>query len=64
MSNHWTQSSWSEAVAALCAEALVEHGLVGADYNELAAQIIAEEICERLRIGDNPPIKEPPYCVA
>ncbi len=64
MSIHETQASWSEAVAALCAEALAEHGLISEDYSELASQVIAEEIWMRLHIGDNPPIKEPPYCIA
>ena len=64
MSTHDTQASWSEAVASLCADALVENGLVREEFTELAAKVITEEIWMRLSIGDNPPIKEPPYCIA
>jgi predicted RNA-binding protein associated with RNAse of E/G family len=58
MSDSKTQASWSEEVAALGVDMLVDHGLIQREDFERATKIVAEEILVRLRIGDYPPAEE------
>jgi len=55
VSTEKTISSWSEEVAALGVDMLVDHGLVQKADFDRATKIVAEEIRIRLAIGDYPP---------
>ena len=50
--------AWSDHVANLAADALVEARLVNRDDFERAAAIISEEVCVRLCLHDFPPASE------
>ena len=50
--------AWSDHVASLSADALIEARLVGQDDFEQALGIISEEIFARLCLHDFPPISE------
>jgi len=50
--------SWSEDVAALAVDALVDVGLIGKVDFDTAVAIVAEEISVRLYLGDYPPANE------
>jgi len=58
MPNSKTQKSWSEDVAALGVDMLVDHGLIRKEDFERATKIVAEEILVRLSLGDYPPPEE------
>ena len=60
MSTPKTQASWSEEVAALGVDMLVDHGLIRKEDFDRATKIVAEEILVRLSIGDYPPVEESP----
>ena len=62
MSADNTVNSWSEKIAALGVDMLVDHGLIQKADFERATSIVAEEIRARLAIGDYPPPEqaEPP----
>lgn len=47
---------WSENVAALAADMLVDHGLIRKEDLEKATAIVAEEINVRLCLNDYPPV--------
>lgn len=51
--------TWSEGIAELAADALVDAGLVRKDDFARATAVIAEEIFVRLILGDWPPWKVP-----
>ena len=53
------QKSWSERVAALGVDLLVDHGLIKKQDFERATSIVAEEILVRLAVGDYPPPESP-----
>ncbi len=55
MSAEDTLESWSEKVAALGVDVLVDNGLIQKADFERATSIVAEEIRIRLAIGDYPP---------
>jgi hypothetical protein len=55
MSTKETQISWSEKVAGLGVDMLVDHGLIKKQDFDRATGIVAEEIRVRLAIGDYPP---------
>ena len=55
MSNEDTITSWSEKVAGLGVDMLVDHGLIKKADFERATSIVAQEIRVRLAIGDYPP---------
>jgi hypothetical protein len=55
MSADDTLESWSEKVAALGVDVLVDNGLIQKADFERATSIVAEEIRIRLAIGDYPP---------
>jgi len=50
-----TITTWSEKVAGLGVDMLVDHGLIKKEDFERATSIVAEEIRVRLVIGDYPP---------
>ena len=50
-----TITSWSEKVAALGVDALVDQGLIKKADFQRASSIVAEEIRVRLAVGDYPP---------
>ncbi|OOG38408.1 hypothetical protein B0E52_14280 [Rhodanobacter sp. C06] len=53
------QDTWSQDIAVLIADALVDAKVIDKPAMERAASIIAEEIFVRLTVGDYPPhIKE------
>ena len=63
MSGKPTQQSWSEKVAGLGVDMLVDHGLIKKKDFERATAIVSKEILVRLSIGDYPPsgeLKRPP----
>ena len=47
--------SWSEDVAALAVDALLDAGLVRKEDFGLAVKVVTEEILVRLQLGDYPP---------
>jgi hypothetical protein len=49
------EDSWSNAVAVLAADALIDGGVITRDQLTRATEIIAEEIEVRLICGDYPP---------
>ena len=51
--------SWSEDVAELAVDALLDAGLVKREDFDRAVVIVAEEIFARLVLGDYPPPEEP-----
>jgi hypothetical protein len=51
--------SWSEGVAVLAADALLDAGLIKRENFDRAVSIVAEEILVRLALGDYPPPEEP-----
>ena len=53
-----TIKSWSESVAALGVDMLVDYGLIEKKDFEKATAIVAEEIHVRLCIGDYPPASQ------
>ena len=55
MSAEDTLESWSEKVAALGVDVLVDNGLIQKADFERATSIVAEEIRIRLALGDYPP---------
>ena len=55
MSTEDTITSWSEKVAGLGVDMLVDHGFIKKADFERATSIVAEEIRVRLAIGDYPP---------
>jgi len=55
MSADDTLESWSEKVAALGVDVLVDNGLIQKANFERATSIVAEEIRIRLAMGDYPP---------
>jgi len=55
MSTEDTITTWSEKVAGLGVDMLVDHGLIKKADFERATSIVAEEIRVRLAIGDYPP---------
>jgi hypothetical protein len=50
-----TPEEWSQAVAEVAADALVDAGLLRREDFAKAAAIVAEEIAVRLALGDYPP---------
>jgi len=58
MSTEETITSWSEKVAGLGVDMLVDHGLITKADFARATSIVAEEIRIRLAIGDYPPAEE------
>jgi hypothetical protein len=56
MSTEDTITTWSEKVAGLGVDILVDHGLIKKEDFERATSIVAEEIRVRLAIGDYPPL--------
>lgn len=58
MSDEKTIRSWSEMVAGLGVDMLVDHGLIDRADFERAKTIVAEEIFVRLALGDYPPLAE------
>jgi hypothetical protein len=50
--------SWSDQIARLAADALVEARLVNRDDFDKAADVIAEEVFARLCLRDFPPTEE------
>ena len=50
--------SWSEGVAELAVDALLDAGLVRREDFDRAVSIVAEEILVRLALGDYPPEEE------
>lgn len=58
MSTKETITSWSETVAGLGVDALVDSGLLKKGDFERAKRIVAEEIRVRLSLGDFPPPKK------
>ena len=50
--------SWSEAVAGLAVDALVDAELIAKENFDRAVAIVAEEILVRLVVGDYPPPEE------
>ena len=56
MSTPKTQASWSEEVAALSVDMLVDHELVAKEDFDRATKIVAQEILVRLNMGDYPPV--------
>jgi hypothetical protein len=55
MSTEDTITAWSEKVAELGVDMLVDHGLIKKEDFQRATSIVAEEIRVRLAIGDYPP---------
>jgi len=55
MSAEETITTWSDKVAGLGVDMLVDHGLIRKADFERATSIVAEEIRVRLAIGDYPP---------
>jgi hypothetical protein len=55
--NQAPDESWSNAVAVLAADALVDGGVIDRSQLARATEIIAEEIEVRLICGDYPPIR-------
>jgi len=59
MGNENTQKSWSERVAGLGVDVLIDNGLIKKEDCDRATKIVAEEILVRLSLGDCPPSKQP-----
>jgi predicted RNA-binding protein associated with RNAse of E/G family len=57
MSDGDTIQSWSDTVAGLAVDRLVDHGLVAREDFDRATRVIAEEILVRLAMEDYPPKK-------
>jgi hypothetical protein len=55
-----TAKEWSQSVAGLAVDALLDQGLVKKADFQRAADIAAEEIHIRLTMGDYPPVEQPP----
>lgn len=51
--------AWSDSIAALAVDALVDHGLVGRDDLDRATAIVSQEVFARLCLLDYPPAEEP-----
>ena len=51
--------SWSEGVAVLAVDALLDAGLVKREDSDPAVSTVAEEMLVRLALGDYPPPEEP-----
>jgi len=47
---------WSDNVAALAVDMLIDYGFVRKEDFDKAADVVAEEILVRLSVGDYPPI--------
>jgi hypothetical protein len=58
MSAEETITTWSEKVAGLGVDMLVDHGLIKRADFDRAASIVADEIRIRLAIGDYPPTEK------
>ncbi|WP_017658948.1 hypothetical protein [Baaleninema simplex] len=58
MSAKQTKKSWSQHVAGLGVDMLVDNGLIKKEDFELAVEIVAEEIWVRLTMEDYPPMTE------
>ncbi|MGC9505238.1 hypothetical protein [Baaleninema sp.] len=58
MSAKQTKKSWSQNVASLGVDMLVDNGLIKKEDFELATEIVAEEIWVRLTMEDYPPMTE------
>lgn len=57
VSKETSQETWSQSIAALSVDRLVEHGLVKEEDSERGVRIVSKEILVRLSMGDVPPSK-------